>query len=208
MAMTLILRTTTAVSLASRSWSLRRLLDWAEGLLVRSSTCSARRSQLTDDSLKNFPLDPQLPKLKNFIQAFKKKNGSMFNPTPHHLKEWCERHCSATVDLAKEETYTIPFVLDYLLVRYGFAWFFFKRHYHKYIWTTTLGYFRSLEATIHRRYLELSSLTPRDGAFDTRPSHVPPSGWDAQNQHAWLSYTYCRQENFRLRWVHINYLSF
>ena len=102
------------------------IVEEAFGLGRRSarqiiSLFRSKRSQLTDDSLKNFPLDPQLPKLKNFIQAFKKKNGSMFNPTPHHLKEWCERHCSATVDLEKEETYTIPFVLDYLLVRYGFA---------------------------------------------------------------------------------------
>ena len=85
------------------------IVEEAFGLGRRSarqiiSLFRSKRSQLTDDSLKSFPLDPQLPKLKNFIQAFKKKNGCMFNPTPHHLKEWCERHCSATVDLEKEET--------------------------------------------------------------------------------------------------------
>ena len=77
----------------------------------------SKRSQLTDESSKaNFPLDPEVPKLKNYIQAFKKKNGSAFNPTPHDLKEWCEKHSSATVDVDEEKTYNIPFVLDYLLV--------------------------------------------------------------------------------------------
>ena len=77
----------------------------------------SKRSQLPDETSKaKFPLDPELPKLKNYIQAFKKKNGSAFNPTPHDLKEWCESHSAATVDVDKENTYNIPFVLDYLLV--------------------------------------------------------------------------------------------
>ena len=76
-----------------------------------------KRSQLSDETSKaNFPLDPEVPKLKNSIQAFKKKNWSAFNPTPHDLKEWCESHSAATVDVDKENTYKIPFVLDYLLV--------------------------------------------------------------------------------------------
>ena len=77
----------------------------------------SKRSQLTDEYSKaNFPLDPEDPKLKDYIQAFKKKNGSAFNPTPHDLKEWCERYSSAAVDVDEENTYNIPFVLDYLLV--------------------------------------------------------------------------------------------
>jgi hypothetical protein len=77
-----------------------------------------KRSQLPDELSKaDFPPDPELPKLKNFIQAYKKKNGYTFDPTPHNLREWCERHSSATTDLEKEDTYNIPFVLDYLLVR-------------------------------------------------------------------------------------------
>jgi hypothetical protein len=77
----------------------------------------SKRSRLTTKSeIEAFPPDPQRRKVNNYIQAFKKKNGSIYNPTPHHLESWCESHSSSSVSIDNEESFNTPFVLDFTLV--------------------------------------------------------------------------------------------
>lgn len=66
--------------------------------------------------LSDFPEDPNIIKLKNYIQFFKKKNSKLYNPTPSELKSWCHSHSSSTVDLNDDKSYNTPFVLDYMMV--------------------------------------------------------------------------------------------
>ena len=51
------------------------------------------RSLIHDESeLKEFPLDPKRRKLNNYIQNYK-KNGKIYNSTPHDLESWCKSRC-------------------------------------------------------------------------------------------------------------------
>jgi hypothetical protein len=60
-----------------------------------------------------FPSDPPTMKLNNFIQAYKKKNVFLYNPSPTNLVEWCSQHSPSSVDITNETTYNTPFVLGY-----------------------------------------------------------------------------------------------
>ena len=78
----------------------------------------SKRSKLSEESSRtSFPADPEISKLNNYIQAFKKKNSQKYNPTPNDLVEWCIRHSPSTVNSKDEGTHNTPFVLNYMLVR-------------------------------------------------------------------------------------------
>ena len=77
----------------------------------------SKRSLSNETSKASFPPDPEISKLNNYIQAFKKRKSSKYNPTPNDLKEWCIGHGPSTVDAKDEGTFNTPFVLDYMLVR-------------------------------------------------------------------------------------------
>ena len=78
----------------------------------------SKRSNLSDElSRTSFPPDPEISKLNNYIQAFKKRKSSKYNPTPNDLEEWCIGHGPSTVNENDEETFNTPFVLNYMLVR-------------------------------------------------------------------------------------------
>jgi hypothetical protein len=70
-----------------------------------------KRKASSDDE--NFPPDPTTMKLNNFLQAYKKKNISEYNPSPSHLEEWCLKYSQSTIDINNKNTYDIPFVLGY-----------------------------------------------------------------------------------------------
>ena len=51
------------------------------------------RSLIHDESeLKEFPLDSKRRQSNNYIQSYK-KNGQIYNPTPHNLESWCKSQC-------------------------------------------------------------------------------------------------------------------
>lgn len=76
-----------------------------------------KRSKLTETSeIDLFPLDPEIGKLNNYIQAYKKRNASQYDPTPKHLKIWCDLHSPSTVNINDVTTFNTPFVLGYMLV--------------------------------------------------------------------------------------------
>ena len=75
-----------------------------------------RAASLQDGALR-FPDDPDIVKLNNYIQAHKRKNSSIYNPSPNDLKLWCMSHGPIVRDLSNDEiNLNIPFVLDYILV--------------------------------------------------------------------------------------------
>jgi hypothetical protein len=77
----------------------------------------SKRAKLSDESeIAKFPLDPAIGKLNNYIQAYKKKNAFQYDPTPNHLKNWCDSHGPSTVNINDDSSFNTPFVLDYILV--------------------------------------------------------------------------------------------
>jgi hypothetical protein len=64
------------------------------------------------------PSDPKYSVLNNYIQSLKKKNSSVYDPTPKNLKDWCELHSPSIVDVSNQETFNTPFVLGYNLVSF------------------------------------------------------------------------------------------
>lgn len=64
----------------------------------------------------NFPADPNMSKLNNFIATYKKSNACVYNPSLSDLVSWCEAHGPETVDERSKESFNTPFVLDYFLV--------------------------------------------------------------------------------------------
>ena len=50
-----------------------------------------RAASLQDGALR-FPYDPDIVKLNNYIQAYERKNSSIYNPSPNDLKLWCMSH--------------------------------------------------------------------------------------------------------------------
>jgi hypothetical protein len=76
-----------------------------------------KRSKLTETSeIDHFPLDPEIGKLNNYIQAYKKRNGSQYDSTSNHLKIWCDSHSPSTVNINDVIMFNTPFVLGYMLV--------------------------------------------------------------------------------------------
>ena len=76
------------------------------------------KRSLSDESSKApFSPDPEISKLNNYIQAYKKRKSSRYNPTPHVLEEWCIGHGSSTVNAEDEGTFNTPFVPNYMMVR-------------------------------------------------------------------------------------------
>lgn len=53
----------------------------------------SKRTKILDELLlRDFPQDPNIIKLNNYIQSFKKKNAKLYNPTPTDVKNWCDSH--------------------------------------------------------------------------------------------------------------------
>jgi hypothetical protein len=77
----------------------------------------SKRAKITEAiEIAKFPLDPAIGKLNNYIQAYKKKNAFQYDPTPNHLKNWCDSHGPSTVNINDDSTFNTPFVLGYILV--------------------------------------------------------------------------------------------
>ena len=104
------------------SGSQKAVVEEAFTLKIKSSRTiielfrSKRSRLLTKSEIDAFPPDPNVRQLNNYIQTFKKKNGSIYNPTPHHLESWCESHSPSIVSIDNEESFNTPFVLDFTLV--------------------------------------------------------------------------------------------
>lgn len=64
--------------------------------------------------------DPEIGKLNNYIQNYKKKKSVQYYPSAHDLRQWCISHGPTTVDLNDEESFNTPFVLNHLIVRFFF----------------------------------------------------------------------------------------
>jgi hypothetical protein len=115
---------------SSEALSDQRGLSGDQKLIVEQAFAEDRKSSrdiiayfrtkrsLSDESSKaSFPPDPEISKLNNYIQAFKKRKSSKYNPTPNDLEEWCLGHGPSTVNAEDEGTFNTPFVLNYMLVR-------------------------------------------------------------------------------------------
>jgi hypothetical protein len=115
---------------ASEILSDQRGLSGEQKLIIEQAFAEDRKSSrdilaffrskrsLSDESMKaSFPPDPEVSKLNNYIQAFKKRKSSKYNPTPNDLEEWCIGHGPSTVNAEDEGTFNTPFVLNYMLVR-------------------------------------------------------------------------------------------
>lgn len=66
-----------------------------------------------------FPSDPPTMKLNNLMQAYKKKNVFLYNPSPSNLVEWCLLNSPSSVDITSDTTYNTPFVLGYKSVSFS-----------------------------------------------------------------------------------------
>lgn len=91
--------------------SSRNILEFFQRLRKRKTWGDYIRSE-------KMPRDPKKSVLNNYIQAVKKKNSAEYDPTPKHLKEWCEQHSPSIVDVSNQETFNTPFVLGYNLVSF------------------------------------------------------------------------------------------
>ena len=77
----------------------------------------SKRTKILDElSLHDFPQVPNIIKLNNYIQSFKKKNAKSYNPTPTDVKNWCDSHGPSTVDIYDDKTFNTPFVLGHIMV--------------------------------------------------------------------------------------------
>ena len=76
------------------------------------------RRKLNNEAISQaeFPTDPDIKKLNNFIATYKKSNACVYNPSLSDLVTWCEAHGPQTVDEKNMESFNTPFVLDYFLV--------------------------------------------------------------------------------------------
>lgn len=77
----------------------------------------SKRTKILDELLlRDFSQDPNIIKLINYIQSFKKKNAKLYNLTPTDVKNWCDSHGPSTVDVCDDKTFNTPFVLGYIMV--------------------------------------------------------------------------------------------
>lgn len=75
-----------------------------------------KRGKLGKDEVLNFPPDPVLSILKNYLAKYKKSLASKYRPSYQDLKDWCITHSPSTVDKYNVESYNTPFVLNYHMV--------------------------------------------------------------------------------------------
>jgi hypothetical protein len=118
----------------------------------------SKRAKLPVTSeIDRFPLDPEIGKLNYYIQAYKKRNTSQYDPTPNHLKNWCDSHSPSTVNINDVSTFNTPFVLGYILVSKLFFWtsYSYKRIPNFLPIFHLLGYYSPFDATFLRGLIKL-----------------------------------------------------